>query len=131
MARRCPSLSEPQHHRDKAASNELASTVAGEAGHRDWTTIMLFYAALHLANSVLADVPGNKRPRIGNHQLQKTLISKHPDLRSIYKDYVKLESRSWAARYRCSSVGAENLENTVDRFARIKQAVNDYHNGAA
>jgi len=120
-------LDSPDNHRDKAAFNEQAFSLLQGTAFHDWSTTMLFYAALHLTSSVLADVPEHRRPRVRTHADHKKLLRKHPILRSIHDDFAILLHRSWTARYICLPTDPEELEDSVEMFERIKHLVDKYY----
>lgn len=83
-------------HNQKAERNEnFAKRIAEKTGYYDWAVTVLFYAALHYVDAILAV----SRIDPHKHEERQDSIQKNDTLRRVYGEYRMLEALSRNARY--------------------------------
>ncbi|MCC7371114.1 MAG: hypothetical protein IT306_22050 [Chloroflexi bacterium] len=83
-------------HLAKAQANEALSLSLQSGPALDWSVTILFYAALHLVEAVLAPQAHSR-----THIERDGRVRQHPLLRPIYGQYRELKDASLLARYDC------------------------------
>jgi len=93
-------------HIDKARSNEALSLSLRATPYPDWAATVLFYAALHLVEAVLAPLT-----QLRTHVRRDNVVATDPRLRPIYVHYRELYDRSLDARYNCVAFTGQHVRN--------------------
>ena len=93
---------------------------------QEWGVIVLFYAALHYVDAVLAKDPNLtwQQQHPSDHKKRKKSISKCSSLDPIASKYLTLQQRSEDVRYRCFQIPkrlALNLE--ADFYSPIQDYI--------
>jgi hypothetical protein len=87
----------------------------------DWVVTIAFYTALHSLERYFAR--RNKHPK-DHGDRQVILRSFEPQLgRQVVRDYLDMYSRSVLARYECIPQTDTDIQNQLDRLARIDNKV--------
>lgn len=106
-------------HRQKARKNiGLAQDLTNLKGdYRDWRTIALFYAAVHLVQAYLRDKT-TEYPQ--THAERDRLINANPHLRTIYPSYRELKQLAVTARYTCLPTNDFDVSEAQKQLAVIQ-----------
>jgi hypothetical protein len=94
--------------------------------YKEWGVIVLFYAALHYVDAILAQDPNLTRQQQhpGDHKKRKKSISKCSKLNPIASKYLTLQQRSEDARYRCYDIPKElALKLEADFYSPIQDYI--------
>ena len=110
---------------------EVADFLRSETDYPDWSLVALYYSALHLVDSVLADDPelpkdernprkhtGHEMGQRGRNQLVRARCS------AIHADYRNLEELSRRTRYDIKKLSEP--ENAYDQSLGKWQHINEY-----
>jgi hypothetical protein len=117
IAKRSPDVPSRLAHLAKAESNQALAVALQRGSHVEWSVTVLFYAALHLVEAILAPPVHSK-----NHLVRDHTVQHHPDLQPIYLHYRELYRRSLDARYNCVMFSVLQVEHLyVTRYEPIKQ----------
>lgn len=102
-----------EEHLAKATRNEsFADSLARNTKYFDWAVTVLYYAAVHYVDAVLAVSSAHPEKHTERH----ALIATNGTLKRVYKEYRQLESVSRNARYRALPVGASDWTKAIQAF---------------
>jgi len=101
-----------QHEQQARQNLGLHEHLAGLEAHLDWAVTALFYSALHYIDAFLLPID----PR--SHRHRNEIISRHPQLATIYRQYRLLLDRSRDTRYEC-------VYPTLDQLRFYRQQLYD------
>ena len=104
-------------HLEKAKRNEtFAEFLATKTKYHDWAATVLYYAALHYVDAILAvsqvDPP--------DHEQRHALIRRNDTLRRIYAEYRMLETLSRNARYFALPVTENDWNRVKPEFDALR-----------
>lgn len=105
-----------QEHVSKAERNEKFAETVAKTAYLDWATTILFYAALHFVDAILA--PSGIHP--DNHTQRNEAIGNNATLLKIRSEYRTLETLSQNARYRSMNIDGGDLSQAQKAFATIR-----------
>jgi uncharacterized protein (UPF0332 family) len=109
-------LPRQQEHISKAERNEkFADTVSGTA-YLDWAVTILFYAALHYVDAILA-VSG---VHPDSHSQRGDAMGANATLLVVRHEYRILETLSQNARYRSMKIDGPDLKEAKDQFSVLR-----------
>jgi uncharacterized protein (UPF0332 family) len=112
-------LPSKEEHLETALHNEkLADTLAATA-FPDWAVTVYFYSALHYAHAVLA-VYG-QHPQ--SHDTTAPLVRTNLVLKRVWTEYRSLQTASRNARYYCTKITPEHLQQVLMDFNSLKSYV--------
>ncbi len=103
-------------HISKAELNEAFADTVSRTSYLDWAVTVLYYAALHYVDSVLA-VSGEHPTK---HKDRHPLIRTNATLRTIHGEYRTLETLSWNARYGAMAIKPEDWKQAQDEFGPLR-----------
>jgi len=104
-------------HVKKAERNEVfAEFLAIKTKYIDWAVTVLFYAAVHYMDAILA--VSQVHPE--DHKERKAAIAVNDTLKRVYPEYHKLETLSWNSRYFAMPIGADDWNNVKPHFDTLR-----------
>lgn len=104
-------------HVEKAERNEaFAEYLATKSKYIDWAVTVLFYAAVHYIDAVLA--VSQVHPE--DHKERKAAIAVNDTLKIVYAEYRKLETLSWNARYFAMPITADDWNKIKPEFNALR-----------
>jgi hypothetical protein len=104
-------------HLAKAETNQRLSLALQSGPNLDWSATVLFYAALHLVEAVLA-------PHVHsvNHTARFGHVRNHPHLHPIFFHYRELYNVSLQSRYECEALSLAVVKRLyIANYEPIKQ----------
>ena len=104
-------------HIKKAARNEnFAEFLATKTKYIDWAVTMLFYAALHYVDAVLA--ASSIHP--SKHAERKDAIERNDTVKRVYSEYRALETTSVNARYYAMPIDESDWHAVKPQFDTLR-----------
>lgn len=103
-------------HHAKAATNVAFFKTIDAATHGDWAVVVLFYAALHLADACM-----DPWFHPADHGERNRHFTRVPALRNVYTHYRQIQDDSRAARYEPPTTfdGAAVAKLVADHYVPI------------
>lgn len=102
-----------KEHVQKAEYNEQCAVFIAElTPYVDWAVVVLYYAAVHYVDAVLA-ISASHPP---THAHRHAQIQRNATLQKIYREYRLLEAVSRNARYSALPVGKSDWEKLKPEF---------------
>lgn len=86
----------------------------------DWVITIIFYAAVHLVEDVLAN--SNNPSHSKDHFDRKIQILANAKLRPVASQYLTIYNQSIRARYKCLSFTKTEIENIIRDFNLLEKA---------
>jgi uncharacterized protein (UPF0332 family) len=110
-------------HVKKAERNEaFAEHLAKNSKYTDWAVTILFYAAVHYVDAVLA--VSQIHPE--DHKERKAAIAVNDTLKCVYREYRKLETLSWNSRYFAMPIGIEHWNKIKPEFEALRGHIRNH-----
>jgi hypothetical protein len=110
-------LPSQEEHLQKADRNEqFAVFLADKTTYYDWAATVLFYAALHYMDAILAAAMDHPK----THDKRHSSIRKNGTLRRVYAEYRALESLSRNARYYAVKIEAGDVHIARQQYYALK-----------
>jgi uncharacterized protein (UPF0332 family) len=105
-----------QEHISKAERNEKFADTVSNTAYLDWAVTILFYAALHYVDAILA-VSGIHPD---SHSQRGDAMGTNATLSSVRAEYRILETLSQNARYRSMKIDGFDLKEAKDQFSTLR-----------
>jgi hypothetical protein len=106
-------------HLTQAAHNEKLAETLSRTAYVDWAVTVLFYAALHYVDAILAVSQVNP----DNHGERQTEIKRNDTLKRIYPEFRYLQVQSRNARYLVLPPNGINLVEAKKQFDIVRAHV--------
>lgn len=103
-------------HLKQAQHNEQLADTLSKGTYVDWAVTVLFYAALHYVDSILAVSQVNP----DTHGERQTEIERNDTLKVIYKEFRYLQVMSRNARYLVARIDPSDWHEAKKRFDIIR-----------
>jgi hypothetical protein len=115
-------------HLAAAARNKALAQFLLQQDDASWAAVLAFYSALHYVSAYLERVD----LRAHDHQSRARFMSRLSELKPIYEDYRKLETRSRWVRYDLRRLSVAEIESLLTgELARIENAISKLLNASA
>jgi hypothetical protein len=104
-------------HIKKAERNEVfAEFLATKTKYLDWAVTVLFYAALHYIDAILAVSLADPE----DHKERKAQMAVNDTTRRVYREYRLIETVSWNSRYFAMPIEAEDWNKVKPEFDALR-----------
>lgn len=87
--------------------------------YSDWFMTVAFYAAVHLIESELAEIPFDSR----THEDRENAMLKLNTLKDVVSQYTALRNQSRLARYKCKRFPKKDLADAFKHLKTIEKVV--------
>lgn len=108
-------------HISKAEHNEKLADTIGKTAYLDWAVTIIFYAALHYADAILAVSAVHPE----THRERNNAIGTNATLLKIRAEYRILETLSRNARYRSMKIEPADLQEAQNNFSVLRTYLRD------
>lgn len=103
-----------KYKKNKALAN---SELISKEENNDWKVTMIYYTALHIVDSYLAN--SNTHPK--SHEVRKKVMACNKYLENIIDTYNLLEAKSRKSRYDCLIIKSKDVKKSLDLLNRIEE----------
>jgi uncharacterized protein (UPF0332 family) len=103
-------------HISKAEHNEKLAETIGKTAYLDWAVTIIFYAALHYVDAILAASVVHPE----THSERNDAIGTNATLMKIRPEYRTLETLSRNARYRSMKIEPTDLQEAQNNFSVLR-----------
>jgi bisphosphoglycerate-independent phosphoglycerate mutase (AlkP superfamily) len=104
-------------HIKKAERNEkFAEFLASKTHYLDWAITVLFYAALHYVDAVLAVSLADPE----DHKERKAQMAVNETLKRVYREYRIVETASWNSRYFTMPIDSDDWNKVKPEFDALR-----------
>jgi hypothetical protein len=103
-------------HLKQAEHNEKLADALSKGQYVDWAVTVLFYAALHYVDSILAVSHVNP----DTHGERQTEIQRNDTLKKVYNEFRYLQVMSRNARYLVASIDVKDWHEAKKRFDVVR-----------
>ena len=107
----------PQHLQRAEENESLARSMRLQIPNDfGWRVTVTFYAALHYVQAYLSS--HGQYPTV--HSARDSAVQRDPRLKAIFPDYRELKDRSRDARYECSVMSQQDVDDMDECLASVK-----------